>query len=819
MNFKFKTVIHNLKSKFKHEFVSDKKQLYFCNIMKNKYNVYENIGFLNYGCSIKKYLFYNRKEDQDEEFKGSFKNGTMNGLKIWKYNNISSQKDTYNNISSHKNTYNNISSHKNTYNNVSSHKNTYNNISSHKDTYNKYYYALFNNNIFNQKKLYIFFMAICLALNKFLNTQEENNENNNSLKKKKKKKIMNSHFFGLSNETASCCGIMAYMGNRDASKILIDGIEILQNRGYDSCGMSTISNKNVLKTTKYASNTTCDAIEKLKSNYLNSHKNDHIGIAHTRWATHGCKTDENAHPHVDYGERISIVHNGIIENYREIKTFLLKNNIPFKSNTDTEVVANLIGYFLDKKQSFQDAVLSAITQLEGTWSFCIIHKNHPDEMVLASNGSPLHIGFKDDEIFIASEHTALFMFTNEYISLKNGEILSISKDKINDLKLLKKVENIPEIAIQKTPHPYPHWTIKEIHEQSATLSKSLNNGGRFSSGDHLVKLGGLDPYIQDLNKIENLVLVGCGTSYYAALFAKYLMNYLNCFNTVQVMDPIDFNISVIPKEKEGVIFISQSGETRDVIKACKLAEDLNVRKLSVVNSVGSTIANMTGRGVYLNAGREVGVASTKCFTSEVSVLTLIALWFFQHKKNNQSSNKATSLINSLHRLPLYTGVTIKSCENTCKTLSEKFKNTKSMLIIGNGLSYPIAQEGALKIKELAYIHCEGFTGASLKHGPYALLGGEDNIPVIMLLFNDNTKNAMINTGEQIKSRGAHIVCLTDDENLVKHFADDIILIPNNGILTPLLAVIPLQMLAYYTSVNKGINPDKPRCLAKTVTVS
>ncbi|SBT32826.1 glutamine--fructose-6-phosphate aminotransferase [isomerizing], putative [Plasmodium ovale wallikeri] len=651
-------------------------------------------------------------------------------------------------------------------------------------------------------------MIAFLGLYEILNKKEKK-----AIKKKK------NFFFALPGKEASCCGIMAYLGNRDASKILIDGIEILQNRGYDSCGMSTISTNNTLKTTKYASSSTSDAIEKLRVNYMTSHKNDNIGIAHTRWATHGCKTDENAHPHMDYNERISIVHNGIIENYRELKTFLLKKKIPFKSNTDTEVVANLIGYFLDQKENFHNAVLAAIRQLEGTWSFCIIHKDYPQEMILAANGSPLHIGFKDNEIFVASEHAALFMFTNEYISLRNGEILSINKDKIKDLKILKKVENIPEVVIQKTPHPFPHWTIKEIHEQSACLSKSLNNGGRFSTANNSVKLGGLDPYVEDLAKIENLILIGCGTSYHAALFAKYIMNYLNCFNTVQVMDPTDFNISVIPKEKEGIIFISQSGETRDVIKACKLAEDLNLKKLSVINAVGSTIANMTGRGVYLNAGREVGVASTKCFTSEVSVLTLIALWFFQNKKNSHSNSKISSLINSLHRLPLYADATVKSCENTCKLLSHKLANTKSMLIIGNGLSYPIALEGALKIKELTYIHCEGFTGSSLKHGPYALLGGEDNIPVIMLVLNDGTKNIMINTGEQIKSRGAHIICITDDETLCKHFADDIILIPNNGLMTSLLATIPLQMLAYYTSVQRGNNPDKPRCLAKTVTVA
>lgn len=633
---------------------------------------------------------------------------------------------------------------------------------------------------------------------------------------KRKTKIL---FGGKNQRTVDCCGILGYIGNKDASKILIEGIEVLQNRGYDSCGMTTIGKDHILKTTKYASTSTLDAIEKLKKNYASTHKNDTIGIAHTRWATHGSKVDENAHPHSDYKERISIVHNGIIENYLELKTFLQNENIPFKSSTDTEVIANLIGYYLDKGEDFENAALSTIKKLEGTWGVCIIHKDHMNEMILAANGSPLHIGFKDDEIFIASEYSALSMYTNEYISLKNGEILFINKDKIEDLKIMKKVQNIPEINLQKVPDPYPHWTIKEIYEQPVSLAKALNHGGRFSYINNLVKLGGLDAKKETFSEIDNLIITGSGTSYYASLYAKYIMNYLNCFNTVQVIEPSDFNLSVLPKEKEGIIFVSQSGETRDVIKACKLSYDLNLKKMSVVNVVGSTIANMTGCGVYLNAGREVGVASTKCFTSQVAVLTLIALWFFQNKKNFTCSNKISSLIDSLHRLPLYSGMTIKSCENTCKLLSAKLQNTNSMFILGNGLSYPIALEGALKIKELSYIHCEGFQGTSLKHGPYALLGGEESIPVIMLVFNDSSKNVMINTGEQIKSRGAYIICITDDEHLVKNFADDIILIPTNGMLTPLLGVIPIQMLAYYISVQKGNNPDKPRCLAKTVTVS
>lgn len=616
-----------------------------------------------------------------------------------------------------------------------------------------------------------------------------------------------------------CCGIMGYIGNRDASKILIEGIEILQNRGYDSCGIATIGQDNSLRVTKFASTSTDDAIEKVKKTYENVHKNDTIGIAHTRWATHGGKNDINAHPHCDHAGRISVVHNGIIENYKDLKSFLLKKNIPFKSSTDTEVIANLIGYYLDKKETFENAVLYAIKQLEGTWGLCIIHRDHPYDMILAANGSPLHIGFKEDEIFVASEYSALSLHTNEYISLKNGEILFINKDKIEDLKILKKIKDIPEAISQKSADPFPHWTIKEIHEQPVSIAKALNNGGRFSFLNHSVKLGGLDAKKKELSEIDNIILSGCGTSYYASLYGKYIMNYLNCFNTVQVIDPADFNISAVPKEKEGIVFVSQSGETRDVIKACKLAYDLNMKKISVVNVVGSTIANMTECGVYLNAGREVGVASTKSFTSQVVVLILMALWFYQNKENFSSSNKVNSLIDSLHRLPLYTGMTIKSCEHLCKMLSFKFTNCKSVFLLGNGISYPIALEGALKMKEICYIHAEGCSGSSLKHGPYALLGGEEQIPVIMLVFNDNNKNVMINTGEQIKSRGAHIICITDDETLVKHFADDIILIPNNGLLTPLLAVIPLQLLAYYISVNKGINPDKPRGLAKTVTVS
>ncbi|CDJ27056.1 glucosamine--fructose-6-phosphate aminotransferase (isomerizing), putative [Eimeria mitis] len=505
---------------------------------------------------------------------------------------------------------------------------------------------------------------------------------------------------------ARCCGIVGYIGTGNVEPVLMEGIEILQNRGYDSCGMTTIGEDGQLITTKFASRgSTSDCIQLLKKEAPTHHGGHHIGIAHTRWATHGAKTDTNAHPHMDWKKRISLVHNGTIDNFAQLKKDLLAKGCVFMTETDSEVIANLIGYKLDLGLSFEDAVTESVSQLQGTWGLCVIHKDYPDRIVLARNGSPLLVGSSDGQVFIASEPAALARHTSQYLMLQDGEIAIVTSKGIDQLLESRDMHRIAAETVETSPDPFPHWTLKEIFEQPQSLARALNYGGR----------------------------------------------------------------------------IMAHGETLDTIRACQIADEHAVRKFSIVNSVGSLLARMTSCGVYLNAGREVAVASTKAFTSQVTVLALVSSWFWQNLRSEEYPDRCNALLDALHRLPVYAG--------------------------------------ALKIKEISYIHAEGFAGGALKHGPFALIDDKAHTPVIMIVLGDQHAALMLNAAQQVKARGAYLICVTDYPELVQDVADDYIVIPSNGPLTALLAAIPLQLLAYELSVARGINPDKPRGLAKTVTVS
>eukprot|EP00921_Rhytidocystis_pertsovi_P000161 GHVQ01000322.1.p1 GENE.GHVQ01000322.1~~GHVQ01000322.1.p1 ORF type:complete len:706 (+),score=82.14 GHVQ01000322.1:79-2196(+) len=618
---------------------------------------------------------------------------------------------------------------------------------------------------------------------------------------------------------AHCCGIVGYIGNKDAEPILIEGVEILQNRGYDSCGISTINDQGVMLTTKYASKgSSCDSLELLKKESARNHGGHHIGIAHTRWATHGAKTDVNAHPHHDFKDRISLVHNGTIENFAVLKKKLMEKGVPFETETDSEVIANLIGWSLEQGETFEMAVKDAVDELQGTWGLCIIDKQQPDRIILARNGSPLLVGSSEGQIFIASEASALARHTNQYLSLKDGEIAVITKAGIDQLVASRPLLKIHVENVETSPAPFPHWTLKEIYEQPQSLARSLNYGGRISAFQNKVKLGGFDVNRESILQIKNLIIGGCGTSLYAGQYGELLMQWLGCFDVVRAVDASEIDMQTFPKHNAGVLLISQSGETLDTIRSCELAESLGILKLSVVNVVGSLLARLTNCGVYCNAGREVAVASTKAFSSQVSVLALVAAWFAQNHGQDLYVDRAKQLMDSIHRLPVYAGMTLASMDQ-CTEVAHKIKDAKTMFILGKGFSYPVALEGALKIKEVSYIHAEGFAGGALKHGPFALIDEAVRTPVVLLVLSDQHAAHMINAAQQVKARGAHLICITDDPEMVRDVADDVIVIPSNGPLTALLAVIPLQMLAYQLAVARGINPDKPRGLAKTVTVS
>ncbi|EGC38088.1 hypothetical protein DICPUDRAFT_149253 [Dictyostelium purpureum] len=613
--------------------------------------------------------------------------------------------------------------------------------------------------------------------------------------------------FGL--ESSDTCGIIGFVGKEEAINYLLEGLSILENRGYDSAGVTTISSDNSLITSKYASlNTTSDAISRLKS-VAHLHKGHVIGIAHTRWATHGGKTDKNAHPHHDAKNRIAVVHNGVIENNSSLREEIEKKGIVFRSETDTEVIAQLIGIFLDQGLGIIDAIKETQNKLQGTWGIAVVCNDTPDQIIAARNGSPLLIGIGKDRMFIASEAGAFSRHTKEFISMENGEIAVLKAD--GHSLDLSRIEMAAHEVIALSPDPYPHWTIKEIMEQPMSISRALNYGGRISD-ESRVKLGGLEDAKEILLPIKNLIITGCGTSFFAGQFGARIMRYLGAFDTVQVYDSAEITRDTLPHSNAGVLMISQSGETKDVARVMTLAEESGIPRFAIVNSVGSLIARSSVCGVYLNAGREHAVASTKAFTSQVTVLSLVANWFAQHRGIEEG--KRRHLIESLHRLPTNLGMVLR-VRDKCKDIANKLYKKQSMFVLGKGFAEPIAYEGALKIKEITYIHAEGYSGGALKHGPFALL--EQGTPVILIILDDNHGQLMKVAAEEVKARGAYTIIITNTPSNVKNIADEIIVIPSNGILTSLLAAIPLQLLAYEVSLLRGIQPDFPRNLAKAVT--
>jgi glucosamine--fructose-6-phosphate aminotransferase (isomerizing) len=610
-----------------------------------------------------------------------------------------------------------------------------------------------------------------------------------------------------SNET---CGIVAFTSKTEPCvDYLLEGLTILENRGYDSAGIATLESQGGIACTKYASShSTPDAIARLRK-----HKGSHqgtTGVAHTRWATHGGKTDKNAHPHCDAKDRIALVHNGVITNSEELKKSLEAKGIHFRSETDTEVIAQLIGAELDEGKGILEAIKAAESKLEGTWGVVLISKDRPDEICAFKNGSPLLVGISKGRMWVASEPAAFSQHTKEYIALENGEIAVIRPD--GHSLDLSRVELAPNETIPTTPFPFEHWTLKEIMEQPEAISRSLNYGGRFKD-ETKVKLGGLDANEANLRPISHLMIAACGTSYHAGLFGAQLMRSLHSFETVQVVDAAEVTTEAFPKRGGGLLVLSQSGETKDVHRVVVMANELQIPTFSIINVVGSLIARTTKCGAYLNVGREHAVASTKAFTATVTVLALVAIWFSQIRGTEEAKRRI--LVESLHRLPISLGIALNSRES-CRRVAAAITRANSCFVLGKGLGESIAREGALKIKEISYLHAEGTSGGALKHGPFALI--EPNTPIIMIIIDDKHAPLMKTAAEEVKARGAFVVVITNEPRLGSKVADEIIKIPNNGELTALLAVIPLQFIAYELTLLRGHNPDKPRNLAKTITV-
>ena len=608
------------------------------------------------------------------------------------------------------------------------------------------------------------------------------------------------------------CGIIALLSlsNNNVIDILLAGLKQLQNRGYDSAGVCTMNKE--FSMLKYASTSKLDSIKQLENEKLNI-LNSNIGIAHTRWATHGAKTNENSHPHISYDNKISLVHNGIIENYSELKIMLQNEGIEFKSHTDTEVIVNLLAFNNKDSDNFVDTIKKTLKMMSGTWGLAIMDLDNPDKLFCVRHGSPLLVGQMDDMVIVSSEQSGFHGLVNNYFILDSNDICIITK---NDNKIHidtdKKYDLYDTLStnFDLSPTPYPYWTIKEINEQFDASLRAISLGGRLLEDDK-VNLGGLEENKEVLTRIDNLIFLACGTSYHAALYGIHYFKDLCNFNTIQIVDGAEFTEKDIPKfGNTALVMLSQSGETKDLHRCIDIGKDNDLFIIGVINVVDSMIARESNCGCYLNAGREVGVASTKSFTNQVILLSMMAVWFSQiHDKN---SNKRRNYIECLRKLPYDIKKTIES-SNENKDMMVDLLNKPSLFVLGKGKGEAIAREGALKIKEITYIHAEGYSGSALKHGPFALL--DENLPVILIAPLNEHYAKMNNAYEEIKSRYAPILFITDDD---KCSYENKVIVPNNKIFCDLLSVIPLQIAAYYLSIERGLNPDLPKNLAKCVTV-
>lgn len=612
------------------------------------------------------------------------------------------------------------------------------------------------------------------------------------------------------------CGICAYIGFGNGYKHIYFGLSMLQNRGYDSAGICGI-NDSKLVVRKYAS-TEKTALEML-ANMDNVFDGCHIIQAHSRWACQGAKTDLNAHPHVDFFGNFSIVHNGIIENYEEINNELIdKHNIYCKSQTDTEVIVNLISMYYNKVKNTELAIRLALDRLEGTWGLVIFNRLEPNRMYCARHGSPLLIGIEDNFAMVASEQSGFCAYIKNYICLNDNDIVILEKDYTNNsIKFHKKSEYITKKVTADceciTPKPYPHWTLKEIWEQPDTVKKAIGLGGRIIN-DSTVKLGGLEMQ-ENLKDIKHLIILGCGTSYNAGMHVLHIFKKISGFETVQLFDGAEFNKYDIPQgKKTGFILLSQSGETRDLYQVLQIAKEFNIITIGIINVVDSLIAREVDCGIYLNAGKEVGVASTKVFTAQIIVLMLVAVWFSQIR-NDKYIEIRRNIIRDIQQLPFDIKGTLDSCTDLCKNVAESLINENSCFILGKGSCESIAYEGALKIKEIGYIHAEGYSSSALKHGPYSLI--RKGLPIIVVNPDDEYKINNKILIEEIKARDANIICITNNIIINKN-VDTTILVKSNNTFNGILCLIAMQLIGYYLSCTKNKNPDLPNNLAKTVSV-
>jgi glucosamine--fructose-6-phosphate aminotransferase (isomerizing) len=608
------------------------------------------------------------------------------------------------------------------------------------------------------------------------------------------------------------CGIVGYIGVKNSVPIILDGLQRLEYRGYDSAGIALVK-EGGLKIYKRAGKV-ADLVKLMGTNGASSS----LGIGHTRWATHGEPNDLNAHPHWDCNHEIAIIHNGIIENYATIKTKLLREGHVIKSDTDTEVLGHLIEEMYKRTSDIFTAVRLALLEVEGAYGILVISKREPDRIVAARKGSPLVIGIGENENFIASDAAALVNHTRQVVYLADGEMALITADAvvtktIHDQEIIKEVEEITFDLEQIEKGGFDHFMLKEIHEQPDSIRNSLR--GRLRVDEGTAKLGGLEPVMDKLLSAKRFIITACGTSWHAGLAGKFMLEQLARV-PVEVDYASEFRYrDPIVGKGDVLIVISQSGETADTLAALREARSKGATVIGIVNSVGSTIARETDAGVYIHAGPEIGVASTKAFTSQLSVLSLITLLLARHR--GMSLEQGRTLAQDLDSMPEKVH-RVLAVTSQIEELAREFKDVHNCLYLGRGTNFPTALEGALKLKEISYIHAEGYPAAEMKHGPIALI--DENMPVVFIVPKDAIYDKVISNIQEVKARKGRIIAIAnEDDHEIDSLAEFVIRVPRTyGFFGPIINVIPLQLLAYHIAVARGCNVDQPRNLAKSVTV-
>ena len=610
------------------------------------------------------------------------------------------------------------------------------------------------------------------------------------------------------------CGIVAYLGDRNAFEVIVKGLKRLEYRGYDSAGIALSANDKLKLYKKKGK------VSELETYAQEKDCSGGTGIGHTRWATHGEPTDKNAHPHISFDGSIGIIHNGIIENYASLKQELLNKGYKFQSDTDSEVVIHFIEDIRNNNNcSLDEAVRLALTKIVGAYAIVIIDKNDPNQLIAARKGSPLVIGVGKGEYFLASDATPIIEYTNEVVYLKDFEIAIIRKEELV-LKSIEDVHSNPYIqtidleldAIEKGG--FKHFMLKEIFEQPKSIADAMR--GRLHAAEGKLALGGIRDYLNRLISADRIIILACGTSWHAGLVAEYFFEEW-CRIPVEVEYASEFRYrNPIIREGDVIIAISQSGETADTLAAIELAKSKGAIIFGVVNAVGSSIPRTTHVGAYIHAGPEIGVASTKAFTSQVTVLSMIAM-IVAYRKGTISETMYHELLAELETIPNKVEIALQLDEKV-QVVAEKFVNAKNFLYLGRGYNFPVALEGALKLKEISYIHAEGYPAAEMKHGPIALI--DEEMPVVFIATLDSSYEKIISNIQEVKARkGKVIAIVTQGDTVLPEIADFVLEVPKtHESLMPLVSVIPMQLLSYYIADFRGCNVDQPRNLAKSVTV-